>query len=52
MSNSINFLLDCIGQVAALLHSYDFEGISILLWYFGFIVVNMAVSVFWRGARG
>lgn len=51
-SNPVLFLIDCISRVASNLAFFEFWGISILMWFFGFIVVNMVISVFWRGARG
>lgn len=50
--DAVNFIVDCMSQAAGVLNSFDYNGVSILLWYVAFIVVNMVVSVFWRGARG
>lgn len=52
MGNPILFLVDCVAQVAAVLSNYLFWGVDLLTWFFGFIVVGMVVSCFWRGARG
>lgn len=49
---ALEFLVDCIGDLAAKLNEFQFAGVSILMWFLAFIVVGMVVSVFWRGARG
>lgn len=51
-SNPVYFLIDCIKQAANMLTQYKFWGIDILMWFLGFIIIGMVVSVFWRGARG
>lgn len=51
-SNPILFIIDCMRAVAGVLNSYTFLNVPIWTWFIGFIFVGMAVSVFWRGARG
>lgn len=45
-------IIDYIHDLAAMLNNVDFWEVSLLMWFLGFIVVGMVVSVFWRGARG
>lgn len=49
---SVTFIIDCIGEAATTLANYQFWGVDLLMWFFGFTVIGMVVSVFWRGARG
>ena len=51
-TNPVLFLVDCMRAVAGVLNSYTFLSVPIWTWFIGFIFVGMAVSVFWRGARG
>lgn len=52
MDDPIIFLIDCMKDAMVLLEEYTFLDISILAWISAFIVTNMVISVFWRGARG
>lgn len=51
-SNPVLFLIDMITGVGTKLSTFTFLGVDLLMWFIGFIIVNMIVSVFWRGARG
>ena len=51
-SNPVYFLIDCLSNIGNVLNSYTFWDIPILMWFIGFILIGMVVSVFWRGARG
>ena len=51
-SNPVFFLIDMISGTGTLLSTYSFLGVDLMMWFIGFIIVNMVVSVFWRGARG
>lgn len=51
-SNPVFFLIDCIKKIGQTLNSYNFWGVPVIMWFVGFIIVGMVVSVFWRGARG
>lgn len=50
--NPVNFLIDFMIDILEVLNSYEFSSIPILMWLFGFIIISMVISTFWRGARG
>lgn len=51
-SNPVYFLIDVAVSFVKILDDYYFWEVSLLAWIFGFIVLGMVVSAFWRGARG
>lgn len=50
--DSINFLIDQMGNFARKLNQFTFAGVPIFTLLACFIVVSIVISVFWRGGRG
>lgn len=51
-SNPAYFFFDVMKRIFLVLSQYNFIGISLTSWLFGFVAVGILVSVFWKGARG
>lgn len=45
-------LIDIMGRAYDILFEYEFVGVPLLYWSIAFIITNMAISIFWKGAHG
>lgn len=53
MMNFLNEFVDFQYRILNLLHSYEIvSGVSIAEVLFGFLVISIVISVFWKGGRG
>lgn len=48
----INAIVNIMVKTYDILLYYEFIGIPLLHWSIAFIITNMAISIFWKGAHG